>query len=137
MSTVLNRAEGVASNGVPRRSRNTARVPIKLERLAQRPWRMITNNNNNNAIIPTSDTFTFLKDQSLYIRSNGIPELKKQTPVTDQHLIVFMRLVDTMHDITERESIAKELKISHEIHRNSELSIGSDGQSLIGLSSMS
>lgn len=113
MSTVLNRPEGVASNGVPRRSRNTARVPIKLERLAQRPWRMITNNNNSNAaIIPTSDTFTFLKDQSLYIRSNGIPELKKQTPVTDQHLIVFMRLVDTMHDITERESIAKELKIS-------------------------
>jgi len=94
-------------NGVPRRPRNTPRAPIRLERLAERPWRQIL----NNIMVPASDEITFLNNNPIYIRSHGISDLKKE-PVTDKHLFVFMRLVDTMHDITERELVAKQLGVT-------------------------
>lgn len=94
-------------NGVPRRPRNTPRAPIRLERLAERPWRQIL----NNTMVPESDDITFIDNKPLYIRSQGVSDLKKE-PVTDKHLIVFMRLVDTMHDITERELVAKQLSVT-------------------------
>lgn len=86
---------------VPRRLRTTKRKPIPLERLAQRPWKYILNNNINR--VPATNDVTFVKNSALYMKSAG------KRVVTDNDLIHFIRLVDTMHDITERDKLVSDL----------------------------
>lgn len=87
---------------VPRRLRTTQRIPIPLERLAQRPWKYILNNNNIHRVPATNDV-TFVKNSRLFMKSAGT------RAVTDNELMHFIRLVDTMHDITERDKLVNDL----------------------------
>ena len=87
-------------NGVPRKPRNTTRVPKPIRRLKLEPFNNIIRNNNVNREIVSN-------------RPRGKLELNTSFSFfTDDDLITFMRLVDTMHDLTERDPIAKQLRIS-------------------------
>lgn len=100
-------------NNIPRKPRNTTRVPKPIRRLKLEPFNeMIRNNNVNRGIINN--------------RPRGKFELNTSFSFfTDDDLITFIRLVDTMHDLTERDPIAKRLQISpNTLSRNIETIYG-------------
>lgn len=100
-------------NNVPRKPRNTTRVQKPIRRLKLEPLnQLIRNNNVNRGIINN--------------RPRGKFELNTSFSFfTDDDLVTFVRLVDTMHDITERDPIAKRLHISpNTILRNIETIYG-------------
>ena len=103
-----------ASIVVPKRQRTSIRIPAtqrKLGKLAQ----VAHNNINEHVICPDGCP-------SNYILNNS-----KSIEYTE--LLKFMRLVDTMHDLTERESIAKKLEIKSTTLSNNVLQIyGQDMQ---------
>lgn len=80
--------------------RDTVRVPKAIRKLRLEPFNQIIRNDEINRNV--------IKN-----RPRGRLELNNRTGLfTDNDLITFMRLVDTMHDITEREPIAKKLGIT-------------------------
>jgi hypothetical protein len=87
-------------NNVPRKPRNTTRVSKPIRRLKLEPLnQLIRNNNVNRGIINN--------------RPKGKLEINTSFSFfTEDDRITFMRLVDTMHDLTERDPIAKRLGIS-------------------------
>ena len=100
-------------NNVPRKPRNTTRVQKPIRRLKLAPLNeLIRNNDVNRGIINN--------------RPRGKFELNTSFSFfTDDDLVTFVRLVDTMHDITERDPIAKRLHISpNTILRNIETIYG-------------